>query len=498
LRQTKAQLIEKMAGNQFFVIFWASDPHHHHQILSLIPLPSARYFSNNRLEIHTLFAVMTTSTSISTRTVFIVVLVAIGSVLLATTLYTPFRPISDSGSGSDSKRGGEFRSLLRQSLHYFARPHQYTFDTFPPGPIDSSHAWLASDIRDTPERWTTHLDVPEQESAIRMVKHVAEQLSVSNAVADTHRLHEISRRTCITGAGGMQSALVTLISRLRDELSVTRRTGLGFHLLRDVPLDAFVDGDAGAEVFFYCLGLVFGEPGAQNNAEELLGHVRDQFVADSAHGNTVKGSIRQFKTNEFIDFHCDLADVVGLLCLHPAAVSGGASRIASSVSVYNELLRRNRTLAARLFKPMQLDSRNSSGINLVNVEPSRYYDGILRTFIHLEYFETVERHPDAYTLSDIDREVIRQYREIANDPTFALDMNFKRGDIQLISNHVVVHGRDAYDDGGDSQNQRHLLRLWLSIDETRGQTFGQQFSVVRAYMMLLLRFVKGKITARMY
>ena len=46
-----------------------------------------------------------------------------------------------------------------------------------------------------------------------------------------------------------------------------------------------------------------------------------------------------------IDFHSDFADVVGLLCIRPAK-QGGASRLCSSMAVFNEILR---------FKPHVLD-----------------------------------------------------------------------------------------------------------------------------------------------
>src|SRR2546428_638501 len=49
--------------------------------------------------------------------------------------------------------------------------------------------------------------------------------------------------------------------------------------------------------------------------------------------------VRRYQTAGNIAYHCDLADAVGLLCLRTAR-TGGASRIVSSVSVYNELLRR--------------------------------------------------------------------------------------------------------------------------------------------------------------
>ena len=74
------------------------------------------------------------------------------------------------------------------------------------------------------------------------------------------------------------------------------------------------------------------------------------------------------------------------------------------------------------------------------------FDGTrLRTFMHVDYFRSVERHPGV-TLEQ---------------PEVHLDMQLSRGDVQLVSNHTVVHARTSYVD--DPSSPRHLLRLWLSL-----------------------------------
>ena len=40
-------------------------------------------------------------------------------------------------------------------------------------------------------------------------------------------------------------------------------------------------------------------------------------------------------------------------------------------------------------------------------------------------------------------------------------MALEPGDIQLLSNHTIVHARTAYED--DPGRKRHLLRLWLTL-----------------------------------
>jgi hypothetical protein len=155
---------------------------------------------------------------------------------------------------------------------------------------------------------------------------------------------------------------------------------------------------------------------------------------------------------------------VGLLCLRTAR-TGGASRIASSVSVYNAILARRPALADRLFEPFLLDSREEERPGArawFPVPPCRHARGRLATFWHSDYFRSVIRHADVVPFTAEERELLDLYEELAGSQELRLDMQFEPGDVQLISNHSVVHARTAYRD--DPGSERHLLRLWLSLD----------------------------------
>ena len=42
--------------------------------------------------------------------------------------------------------------------------------------------------------------------------------------------------------------------------------------------------------------------------------------------------------------------------------------------------------------------------------------------------------------------------------------DLRPGDLQVISNHTVVHARTGYTDAEDLAQRRHLLRLWLTLE----------------------------------
>jgi len=239
----------------------------------------------------------------------------------------------------------------------------------------------------------------------------------------------------------------------RDELS----NGRGFLLLRGLPVEQW--GEELSSVVYWGLGLHLGSPGGQNPAGDLLGHVLDTGVQES------DPHVRRYLTSGDIRYHCDAADVVGLLCL-AAPESGGASRLASSVTVFNELLAQRPELTRRLFEPFLLDARSDDAdgaIRHIPVTPCCAADGRLRTFFHSDYFRSVVRHDDVPELTDEESTLLDLYEDIANREELRLDMQLAPGDIQLVSNHTVLHARTAYTDDGAASRKRHLLRLWVSV-----------------------------------
>ena len=46
-------------------------------------------------------------------------------------------------------------------------------------------------------------------------------------------------------------------------------------------------------------------------------------------------------------------------------------------------------------------------------------------------------------------------------------MEFRKGDIQILHNHVILHSRRGFEDWGDLNKRRHLLRLWLRDESGR-------------------------------
>lgn len=327
-----------------------------------------------------------------------------------------------------------YLSYKDQTRHYFNRPHSGVATD----PIRCKAAWYGKDLREhTPFIQALSLaDVAEIKRAIEFAKNSG--VAVKDLRKEDFPLPNLSKKIAVW----------------RREIT----EGLGFQVLRGIPVEDWSVEEA--ELFFWAFGLHFGRPGGQNQEGDLLGHVRD--AGDKA-GPALS---RLYKTAANIDYHCDGADVVGLLCLKKAK-SRGYSRIVSSVTVFNELVKMRSDLAARLFEPVLLDIRNeksSNSVRYIPVVPCQFDNNTLRTFYHADYFRSVTRHDDVAPFTPIEQAFFDTYEEIAANPDFFLDMDLELGDIQLLSNHTNLHARTDYEDYEDPAEKRHLLRLWLSLE----------------------------------
>jgi hypothetical protein len=115
-----------------------------------------------------------------------------------------------------------------------------------------------------------------------------------------------------------------------------------------------------------------------------------------------------------------------------------------------------------------LDTHGEGGVDAFPVVPCRYSNGRLQTTYHSDYFRSAGTHPGVPPLAPGDVALLDSYERIANEEGMYLEMDLEPGDVQLISNHSVLHARTAYEDEADPALRRHLLRLWLSFGEPLG------------------------------
>jgi len=307
-----------------------------------------------------------------------------------------------------------------------------------PQTIHSPSAWTGAALSQSDE-WIHQLSPDE----VAETERLAADLRLRGKPRD-----EIAREDVDLGA------LAPAVKRWREAL----HHGRGFLLVRGLPVDRLSAEDAAA--VYWALGLHLGSPVPQNFLGERMTDIRDTG-ADPDDPST-----RLYRTRAEQDFHTDGADIIGLLCLKTSK-SGGLSRIVSSVSVYNEVLRRRPDLAPLLFENFSwhyYEPQMPAPMHFERPICAERGGGLNTAFIPW-YIRRAQELPDVPPMTQEQEEALQIMEQTANDPALYLDMDFVPGDIQWLKNSVILHKRTAYEDWSEPEKKRHLLRLWLAAPD---------------------------------
>ena len=264
----------------------------------------------------------------------------------------------------------------------------------------------------------------------------------------------IERRTSLVAMTADDFPLPRLAPRLA-QLRERVLHGAGFCLLRGLQVDRY---DAlESALLFRGIGAHWGEALSQNGKGHVLGHVADLGV------DLKDASARGYQSKAELRFHVDGGDVVALLCLKPAK-SGGLSRIASSTTVWNEIVRRRPDLAAELLAPFHLSRWGEVGAGQQRSASVRLFSpcaGRLMVVYIMSAIEKAQAFDEVPRLTAAQAEALALVNTLAGDDTIRLDMDFRPGDMQFLCNHSVLHARTDYEDFAEPQRRRHLLRQWF-------------------------------------
>ena len=318
--------------------------------------------------------------------------------------------------------------------------------------ITGACVWKGADMRQN-RRWIK--DIPAALSA-----------EIEAATAKTSGLNwrEITVRNFPLPSGA------AFFADVREELE----NGSGMVKIRGLDVTRFSEDEL--RRIWYALGHHLGTPMYQNHRGEAMRDIRDEGMGVGAklYGATVDASGKQFLSSGArtlssgqLRFHTDRCDVVGLLCVRQAS-EGGVSKLASSATVYNEMLKRRPDLHALLCRPIPRSrfGEEPGGEHVVYDLPVfGVKDGKLTSHFSLTYIENGQMLPQARKLTAAEHEAIQMLMDVAEEECF--EMRFAPGDIQLLNNHIVYHGRTAFTDDAKAGQDRMLMRLWLSVPNSR-------------------------------
>ena len=311
-----------------------------------------------------------------------------------------------------------------------------------PDTISRPSAWLGKEMVNMPNLWLyqlTEADISDLEAAAKHFLNLG--LDIGEITKETFPL----------------TTFDTQILLLKKKMLL----GVGVEVLRGFPIANYTQAFAAA--IFCGIGAHIGSARSQNADGHILGHVRD-IGADANDPNS-----RIYQTCERQTFHTDSADIVGLLCIR-VAKEGGKSLLVSAESIYNRMKQKRPDLLEMLFDPIATDRRGEvpeGAKPYMEIPVLSWHEGYLTVFYQRQYIDSAQRFEGAMRLTPKHIEALDMFDTLANDPELCFGMQLEPGDMQFVYNHSQLHDRTGFLDWPESDKRRHLMRLWLSIEDDR-------------------------------
>lgn len=256
------------------------------------------------------------------------------------------------------------------------------------------------------------------------------------------------------------SKLPRLASRLAEvQHSLEHRSGAT--LIRGFPLERY-DEEQAARAFFLIASHI-GTPVSQSAKGERVFHVRDAGFKDD------DPRARGPNTKKKLSFHTDRCDVIGFMCLKQAK-SGGENFLVSSTAVYNEIANLRPDLLHELQQPFYYKRHT---VDLGNESPycrqpvfsfteGRFACSFLRVLIERAYASG-----EVPTMTDLQKQALDFLEETCEREDLQYRFYQQPGDILFLNNWTTLHRRCEFVDHEDPAQKRHLLRIWLSVPNSR-------------------------------
>ena len=193
-------------------------------------------------------------------------------------------------------------------------------------------------------------------------------------------------------------------------------------------------------------------------------------------------------SNRKLGFHTDRCDVIGFLCLQPAA--NGENQIVSSESVQKIIKKERPDLHDILcqafpYKRHVIDSLNPLPYCLQPI--FSITDGFFACSYLRVLIERAHQDPDCPNLSNLQMESIDFLDSVCERKEIQTRITLKRGDLLFLNNWTTLHRRTSFEDFPEEDRKRHFLRVWLSMPDNRplDPLFMDNFGSVAAGQILV-------------
>ena len=238
--------------------------------------------------------------------------------------------------------------------------------------------------------------------------------------------------------------------------------GLGFFVLRGLPLDGL--GDEEARMLAWVVSNYLGRVIRQNYTGLRVELLKDQKRSDG-------DPYRISQTNRFFDFHSDNGvleprppNYIGLTCLHPAR-AGGESVLVSSYTLHDEVLARSPALLRTLYGSFHADKPRLQTRAGAEDRPVRYpIFQRVGAELQMRYNRVFLEQGAAKAGVALSRDALEAFDlldALMQHESLLFRHVLQRGEMLVANNLATLHSRTAYVDHDTPGLERQLLRSWM-------------------------------------
>ncbi len=244
------------------------------------------------------------------------------------------------------------------------------------------------------------------------------------------------------------------LSAVSEELE----NGKGTVLLKGMPIGQYSEADLTAVYQLLCrqMGVPVRQSGANWDSD-----LRESSQFITAIRAEAHSSSQGQQSNDAYQLHTDRYDVLSLLCVRQAR-TGGENRLASALTICNEMLQSQPEIAQGLFQGMPWLYEGEGG--WISYPTWCIHKGKFTTQVSSTYPRLSQLVKGAAQLTEGHKQGLESLQTIGNQ--VGVTLRLEPGDWLLVNNHTVYHARSSWEiESGDYD--RLLLRVCFSPHNSR-------------------------------
>jgi hypothetical protein len=166
-------------------------------------------------------------------------------------------------------------------------------------------------------------------------------------------------------------------------------------------------------------------------------------------------------------------------------MTGGENELVSSPALYEVIRKERPDLLKVLMQPFPykrhlVDTGNA--LPYCEQPIFSFCDGHFSGSFLRVLIDRADADPDCPSLTDEQREALDFLEDTAEREDLRVRFRQEPGDVLFLNNWVTFHRRTAFEDWPEPEKRRHLLRVWLSVPNSRplDEAFKANYGSVKA------------------